>query len=427
MSKRWINALQNVTIALLFVLMVLLLLQGQGTGQKSISTFFQTITTAAAPGQTTGEAETAGRGIAPVRVVITGSYGRCGYTQVTTHSEVYESVGTLLSEAVGSAGTCAHVSAPVFERALSGSGIYFDFVCALPSELLFGRTLMGESGALSAVRRALLAPSDETQNASLYVEDEKQGLCVFSTAVSAATLNDYLALAEEDNVSFAFELEDAQRLEPYTVLPAQPPELFVLAASNPIAVQSRIDAVLDTLDFNPHTQSRYTETSGASVILGDDRSLRIHPNGTVRFEGTADDPCALLRVDTVSEAPTLSEAANVCRVLLETLLAAAGTQTQIYLCDVVQEGRAIRFTFDYMIDGTPLHFSDGSRAAELTIEGNCVTRFSLRMRNYVPQAEIAQLLPVAQVLPIAEHYGRSEPSICYLDGGERVSADWIGE
>ncbi len=424
MSKRWINTLQNVTIALLFVLMVLLLLQGQGAGRREISTFFESISTAA-PGQTAGEEKSVGRGIAPVRIVLTGSYGRCGYTQITTHSELYESAGTLLSEAVGSAGACARVSVPAFERALSGSGIYFDFVCALPSELLFDRVLVGESGSLSAVRRVLLASNGAEEDASLYVEDEKQGLCVFSTAVSEATLADCLASVEEDNVSFAFEMDGAQRLAPYTILPAQPPKLFVLAASNPIAVQSRIDAILDTLDFNPHTQSRYTETSGASVILGEDRSLRIHPDGTVRFEGTADDSCALLRVDTAAAVPTLPEAAGACRTLLEAMLAAAGTQTQLYLSAAAQEGGTSRLSFDYMIDGTPVHFSDGSHAAELTVEGSCVTRFSLRIRSYTPQTETVQLLPAAQVLPIAARYERSEPTVCYLDGGERVSADWI--
>ena len=426
MSKRWINALQNTVIALLFALMVLLLLQGQDTGQERLAAFFESIS-ASSPVQTGSEDETVGRGIAPVRVVLTGSYGRCGYMQITTHSEVYESAGTLLSEAVGSASECARVSVPAFERVLSGSGIYFDFVCALPSELLFGRALAGEDGALSAVRRVLLTSDGTAEYASLYVEDEERGFFSFSTAVSAATLADHLASVEEDNVSFAFELEDAQRLEPYTVLPARPPELFVLAASNPLAAQSRVDALLSALDFNPHTQSRYTETSGASVILGDDRSLRIHPDGTVRFEGTADDPCALLHVDSVSETPALAEAAGTCRALLEALLASAGAQTQLYVSAASREGSTTRLVFDYMIDGTPLRFSDGSHAAELTVEGARVTRFSLRVRSYVPQTETARLLPTAQVLPIAARYERSEPTVCYLDGGERVSADWIGE
>lgn len=426
MSKRWINALQNVTIALLFVLMVLLLLQGQGAGQKDISALFESFS-ADSHSPITDESEMAGRGAAPVRLVLTGSYGRCGYTQITTHSEEYESAGTLLSEAVGSAGVCRRVSVPLFERALSGSGVYFDFVCALPSELLFDHALTGESGVLSAVRRALLTSDGAGQNALLYVEDEVQGFCSFTTAISAATLDDYLGSVEEDNLSFAFELEEAQRLAPYTVLPAQPPALFVLAASNPLAAPPRVDALLSALDFNPHTQSRYTETSGASVILGDDRSLRIDPNGTVRFEGSVDDPCALLHIDAAA-APTLSETVSAGRTLLETLLTATDAQAQIYLSAVSREEGVTRLVFDYMIDGTPVRFSDGSHAAELTADRRMITHFSLRIRSYTLQTETAQLLPTAQVLPIAARYERSEPTVCYLDGGgERVSADWIGE
>ncbi|MBQ2829573.1 MAG: hypothetical protein IJF15_00915 [Oscillospiraceae bacterium] len=426
MGKRWINAMQNTAIVLLFALMLALMTQVQGAGQKDIGAFFESFPTAAAPSQPAGVGEAVGRGVAPVRIVLTGSYGRCGYTQITTHSEVYESAGTLLSEAVGSAGASARVSVPTFERALSGSGIYFDFICALPSELLFERVLDGGDGALSAVRRIFLTTDGAAQNVSLYVEDEGQGLCVFPTAVSSVTLADYLASVEEDNVSFAFELEDAQRLEPYTILPAKPPTLFVLAAANPLAAGTRTDALLSALDFNPHTQSRYTETSGASVILGDDRSLRIHPDGTVRFEGSADDPCALLRVDAASGMPTLSEISGACRTLLETLLAA--TETQLYLSAASREGDTARLAFDYMVDGTPVRFSDGLHAAELFVEGGTIARFSLRFRSYTPQAETAQLLPTAQVLPIASRYERSEPTVCYLDGGgERVNADWIGE
>ena len=82
--------------------------------------------------QTAGAAEP-GELAAPVRVAVTGSYGRYGSAAMTTGDrEFADPLGRCLAEALGSARDYAECTEAEFLAALEAPSIYYDFLSPLP-------------------------------------------------------------------------------------------------------------------------------------------------------------------------------------------------------------------------------------------------------------------------------------------------------
>ena len=73
-----------------------------------------------------------------------------------------------------------------------------------------------------------------------------------------------------------------------------------------------------------------------------------------------------------------------------------------------------------MAGGTPIRFADGSHAAEVRIEGQSITAFSLRLRRYTLTERDSLLLPLA--------LSGCELTVAYIDSyGDSVGASWIAD
>ncbi|MFR2022684.1 MAG: hypothetical protein ACLS6C_05265 [Clostridia bacterium] len=81
-----------------------------------------------------------------------------------------------------------------------------------------------------------------------------------------------------------------------------------------------------------------------------------------------------------------------------------------------------------MAGGTPIRFADGSHAAEVRIEGQSITAFSLRLRRYTLTERDSLLLPLALSRAIAQRYPGCELTVAYIDSyGDSVGASWIAD
>ena len=60
---------------------------------------------------------------------------RSGLDALTTADDAFETVGSFLGEAIGSARGISSVSENTFLSALDGSGLYFAFACDLPLDV----------------------------------------------------------------------------------------------------------------------------------------------------------------------------------------------------------------------------------------------------------------------------------------------------
>lgn len=361
----------------------------------------------------------------PVRVVFTNEYARFGLDAVTTADAGFEQAGAFFREALGSAGEASPCRESDFLAALQNSGIYLDLEAETPLALLC--EILGAAAPESEllhIRRLLLTPTES--GAILYLEDGESGFFSFPTAGDAYALNEALAALDGNGTDFAFSLPgDFSQLSPYTLVFSEPKQRNMLSAVNALSDKA---AFLRLAEFNPHTENSYTDSSGNTVIREVYGTLRLQPDGTAAYQGDSAEAGSLYYVTSAAPGrPTMSEAAAAAQKLVFTLLRDSCGDAALYLSGVESGSKRYTVTFDYVVDGTPLHFSDGGHAASVTIEGQSITAFSLRCRSYTVSDSPSLLLPIRQAAAIAlSRYLSAELHVCYEDrGADTVNASWF--
>ena len=418
-KARRIDAVQNLAIVLLSVSAVFLLLQTPLFGNfpdGGLSSLF-----AQSSVSSSGAVSDSLTAPAPVRIVLSNSFVRRGEDS-STGAELFESSAGFLGEAIASAADEVRVSKDEFLSQLLSPGLYFDFYSSLPLEVLASRLGISAPGIDLPVRRCLLSP--EGGAVALYVEGE-DSCARFSCSVSVGALGEYLDMQEGNGAEFAAALgEEYSHLSPFTLVPGEVAPRKVLTSSNPLADFDNTD-VLSCAEFNPHNKDRYAESSGTVVILEGERILRLHGDGTVVYSGGSAESDSLYRASS-SERASRAEALSAARKLLASLLQGRTGSASLYLHSVETNETGYRLFFDYLVGGTPLLFSDGTHAAEISVNGASITAFTVHCRRYAESESNSLLLPAEQAAAVSRIYGGGELSIAYIDSlGDSVSADWI--
>lgn len=362
----------------------------------------------------------------PVRIVYANSFARLGMDLLTTQSDEFERAGTYLSEALGSANAVREMEEAAFLRALWGEGLYFDFAVPLPTELLSGLLGVTAPEEPTVVRRALLSPAEE--EAVLLVQDGAGLSFGFETAVSSANLRDFLASQSGNRVDFAGLLgPEYARLSPYTLVLSEPSR-GTLSVSN--ALSGSEDAIFRRAEFNPHTENRFTESSGTVIVREVSSALYLRPDGTVSYQGgELPTPGSIYFVPAAdSGAPTLYEAAAAAQRLASALLQDAAGSASLFLSGVRRESGRFELSFDLIAGGVPIRYADGSHAASVTVEGQRITAFTVKVRRYAFNEDQALLLPFSQAASIARLWDGAELITAYVDNGfESISPVWLAE
>ena len=412
--------IQNITIALLSVTAVLLFAQSQiyglGLSGGLLSTFSGGDLPAASQGA--GQADAALTG--PVRVAAASSLGRYGSVTLTTDDDAFEALRGLLEQALGSARDFTASGQPAFFQALDGLSVYYDFLAPLPLSVL-GELVRSEGAEELSARRLILAA--EGDGVVLHLWDGESGYFRCATALSQDTLETTISRYELGNAFFAYESADpnAQSVDPYSLFLEQEPALPELSVSVPL---SDSDRLLVALDFNPNTQFRYADASGAEVVREGGRTLRIHPDGTVTYQSGGSR--ALVLTDEAE--PSLLTAVTSANTLLHSLLASSAGDAELYLKGLKTAGGELTLRFGYQVGGVPVRFADGQSAAEITVSQGAVSSMTLRIRQYTVAGTGSLLLPLRQALAIAAGREGAELFIGYADrGAGTAGAAWLAE
>ena len=418
---------QNMVIVLLTISAAVLLAQTQLYNLESsdsgyLSRLLSSTTSSGASGSTT--LTDLNSLSAPVRIAVTGEYGRYANVSLSTTDEAFLPLRTLLGEALGSAKSFSACSKEDFHSALSGVCVYYDFLHPLPLSVL--AALVGETPPDIQFSARYLVVFFDSQQINLCLWDGQQAYQLASTAVVPADLDNILGTYELTGAAFAFDNVELDPLysnvSPYSLFPAELPRLPVLTASNPLSDTTQL---LTALGFNPHTNNRYQESSGTEVILEGDQTLRIRPDGLVFYQSGSEPP---LEIKSQSDTPTVNEVAVGTLSLLNSLLDGTSGDASLYLMGIQRSGHTTTLQFAYQLAGVPIRFSDGSCAAEVVLSGNAVTSLWIRFRQYTASGEDSLLLPVRQALAIAADHAGAELSIGYADDAEStVYATWLAE
>ena len=398
--------IQNIAITLLAVSALFLFSRTQffQLGAASVSNYWQRITAPAS--SATDDVILSDTLSAPVRAAITGEYGRYASVTLTTGEDRFIPIKTLLREVLGSARNRTDSTQAAFLEALGKTSVYCDFLSSLPAAYL--ADLMGLSTDSSLSIRALAAVEEKGQ-VILLLWDGGSHYYQCATAVQTSTLTEVLDHFELGVSIFAFEDSSGygQRLSPL---------LTLSAASVPT------ETLLSALGFNPHTNSRYQDASGAEVVVEGDRVIRISASGAFSYTSGGE---AALSIDASGTEPTVREAVTGVQSLLDALMPEG--EARLYLLSLTQNGSEATLTFGYQLGGVPIRFADGSPAAEVTLSGRAVSSLALTPRQYTSEAAAA-LLPLRQAMAIAGKDGGTELSIGYADtGAYPISAVWLAD
>ena len=420
-KAKLLDRLQNLAIAVLSLSFLFLLVQTPLFGDAGDTTIASTVRGWFTDRQTSAaeEPDSLAALTVPVRIVQSNDFIRSGLDALTTADDAFETVGSFLGEAIGSARGISSVSENTFLSALDGSGLYFAFACDLPLEVLSARLgVQSPTARQLDVRRCLLSLDGE-DTATLYLQDTKQGVYRFSTAVSAASVKDYLESQDGGNADFARSLgEEYASLSPYTLVFDSVSARRVLSAANALSDYPS-EELLRRAEFNPHTKDRYVESSGTEVVIEGQRKLYLHPDGMLSYSGgAAADAAHISRADLCAAARGLVGALTQGRI----------GDAALFLSGIASDDDGATVFFDYMAGGTPIRFADGSHAAEVRIEGQSITAFSLRLRRYTLTERDSLLLPLALSRAIAQRYPGCELTVAYIDSyGDSVGASWIAD
>ena len=419
--RRRRNLAQNIVITLLSLSAVVLFAQTQ-----LISLNLPSAETAA-PAGTSFSSLVAPSLTAPVRVAVTGDYGRYGGAALNTGGgEFADPLGRRLLEALGSARDYTPCDPADFLRALEGPSLYYDFIESLPLSVLAGLLGGGEEVSpredLSA-RRLLIAA--QPGGAALYLWDGGESCLRAATAVSPDSVEQVIGRYELGDASFAMDAAPdapARKLDPCSLLPEQTPDLDAFTLGDPLA--GGTDWLLSALGFNPRSRTRHTESNGTELIMDGDRTLRIRPDSSVRYQ-SGNDPS--LRVKAQGELPTAREAALGAGALLQSLFSPVSGEARLWLQSVRRNGESTVLRFGYQAGGVPIRFQDGGCAAEVTLTGSAVTALTLRFRQYNLSGERSLLLPLPQALAVAATSPGKELSIGYVERDGACRACWVSD
>lgn len=431
-KDRRINRIQNTAIIALTLSALILLMQtplfgslSDLTADRIFESLFEKPTAAENESQTTLSAFAT-----PVHLLYSNAYAHFGKDALTVLDSDFASLSPYLSQALSSASSASPVEEDAFLQILQDVGFYCDFTADIPLSVLSAS--FGVSNAAQpdiAVRRLFLCPGSGS-TASLYLADSSGSCYHFSTKIESADITDLLNEQSGSTAYLAALLpEEYDALSPYTLIFTEPAQRNVLSASNPLADADYYN-LLRLAEFNPHTENRYTESSGTTVVRESDSSLFIETDGTVVYQGGTAEQDSLYEVHTQSDnTPTVVEATAAAQKLVNSLLKSEEVVSQLYFSEISAGNNGYSVSFDYTVNGTPIRFADGSHAASVTISGQSITAFRIHFRTYSVTDETALLLPLQQALAIAKSgFENAEPVICYVDSGaDSVCPCWVAD
>ena len=411
-NKRVINGLQNAALILLTVSALFLLLHTPmvrgGWGSPSLAP--QT------PQEPSGELS-AMLGSAHIMVTADSEYGRFGQLCAVGEDALMQQIIPLFREALGSAAELEAATHQQFQGALEGMAVYLDLTVQLP--LTAVAACLGESaGSDRPVRAAALTAGGEGA-VSLYLLSEDGGLFRCATALPVSAVEAICSSVQPNGSSFAYET-NYTALKPYTLLAAQ--------VSQPPELQADLPAgysdynLMTALDFNAHTKFWYTDRDDAVVVEESPRTLRIGPDGMVRYSRAVASP--VYRED--NEGPAAAEALRAAWDLASALTNGTGASA-LRLSGVEEAEEVYVVRFRYQAEGVPVCFPDESDALTVTVGVGGVTSFTYRCRAYTPvEEEGAPLLPPAMAAAMASLHPDSGLSLAYVDtGNTRLSPCWL--
>ena len=428
-KARLIDMAKNLAIALLSISAVLLLykatLSGQGSFWGSLEGLFVKNSSSDAVALPEGE-ETALTS-SPVFLLVTakdGSHYAVKYNYDAKEKLIAQFSGSL-GEALGSSGKPEEISVQAWKTALSGSGVFFDYLYPQPLSAIassLGTKISAET-ALENARRFYLGKDGESL-VLYFISEDNGSIYRCDTVLSFSTLESKISECPLGTANFAFELgKEYASIDPYYIFSHETDPLLAVAVSNPVRDSYDGTGLLAKFNINSRVVSEYTESDGSKVYVDGDKSLRIEASGKVIFSTSGSSG---IIINGGSADPTITDTISACSDIVNKSIGLASGAGVVELVNVlnVSSPSSCTVNFRYFLSGIPVTLPGNGYAATFQISNGIIVKAEIYLRNYtLPGGNIVPL-PEKQAAVIAETRG-GEPVLTYEDKTDSVTCTWI--
>lgn len=350
----------------------------------------------------------------PLRISVLGSTGRASFQgDFAALDGAFEALGGYLAGALDTAGAPAEIPLTDFREAVARSGVYFEYPCAVPLDVLAAWLDADTELTLTANTFLLTAENGQVQ---LFLSDGARCHRVsteLDEASFSAVLDDYPA----DGTFFALESPDFERLDPLTLIDPTRTAVAAGQSANP-CTEAFLTATATTLGFNPYGEASYRDDAGSTIYTETDCSLRIDTDGTLLLRNQAAPSrfCANSAAD--------GDRIEYARTLIEALTSGVAGDARLMLTGVTREEEQTIITFDYMLAGLPVRQADAA-AVRAVFSGALLRELRLSLQTYtLSQTEQLGFLPAAQAAAVLPDGALLR--LCYADGGDgTLRAGWL--
>lgn len=361
----------------------------------------------------------------PVRMAVVNSNGRYG---VQYHDddvdELFDALGSLLGEALGSAQAPVQTTRRAWEEALTGLGIYYEFPGAIPLSLT--AAWLGEDTSAVALTaeasRIVLSQEEGQEHIRLFYVDAGNGS--YYACETAADLRGRLDSYIPNGAFFVFQqAERYSGLDPDTLILSDPPSppIYQASAGVDLGDEDTRSILLKALSFSSQSNAIYPVADGWRVRDGSD-NLYLTDTGTVTYhsgQGEARYP--------VPYNPTRADLVEATGEIVWALLLPYCGSARVYLSLITQLEDVYTLTYSYSLSGAEVQLGQDGWCAQFTVRGGRITDYTLHIRSYTPTSDSAVLLPEYQAMAAMSALDAEGRKLLlrYYDGGGLVSPAWI--
>ncbi|PKM71575.1 MAG: hypothetical protein CVU91_13155 [Firmicutes bacterium HGW-Firmicutes-16] len=354
----------------------------------------------------------------------TGSHYAVKYNNDTKDKLMAQFSGSL-GEALGSSGKPTEVSVEKWQTALSGSGVFFDYLYPQPLSAIASSlgTEISSDASLETARRFYLG--EDGGNLVLYFISEDEGIIYrCDTVLSFSTLKTKISECPLGSANFAFELgEDYANIDPYFIFSHENEPLSAVTVTNPVRDNYDGSGLLAHFGMNSRIVSELPKSDGSKVYVEGDKSLSIESSGRVIFDASGGNG---IIIKGGSAGLTITDSISVCSEIVKNSIGLVGGDgvTELVKVSNVSTPSSCTVSFGYFVNGIPVTLPGGESAASFQIISGTIVKAELYLRRYTLPGGTIVPLPEKQAAVIAETRG-GEPVLTYEDRTDSVTCAWI--
>ncbi len=372
-------------------------------------------------------------GIRPMSIVLRDEAGARGAIYRSADCDkIYSELRAGLKKSISSAKRGASAEESVWNTAIRSSGVLCDYFGDVPISVVANWMIGDYKDELSESGRYLLFSTEE-KYVKLYVKNGETGdILIHETGVLSDELLDVMASVSAAKATLATERkeEDFSAIAPEVVIVEGRTHPLSLNAYNPLLTfsQNITASVLERFKLPRGVVSTYSEQDGTQVYVADMVTLKISPAGIVSYSDTRDeiDDTLGIGIESEGDVPTIAEATEGARRLVEGVATDLPGSGGIYVSDIVKSQDGYTITFSKHVGGIPVEIAGTSYFARITTRRDSITSAVINMRCFdvgtVPSESMSERLAAAAM----KGSGQSgDLSLRYVDtGSSTVSTAW---